>query len=164
MSKFTFRLADRLGILDRIYMRISTLINKYLLSNNSLDMERIGDIYDALDWFWLRHKDSDEYNSRQIRVIIGSVVESLRNNHLSAAEVRVITNHVLQYWEPAVAESKEPFLLNPERVEETALRAVEVHDKLKPRDVANFVAISSPMVSHALPVDRIVKTLGRFFS
>lgn len=170
MSNFTFRLVDRLGLLDRIYMRLSNIINKYILSYNSLDMERIADIYDALDGFWLKHRHTDSYSSGQIRVIIGSVVESLRNNHLSASEIRIITNHIASQWDPSIAEKKEEVIqqsvvrsLLPERVEETALRAVEVYDQMKPSDVADFVAVSAPMVSHSLPAERIVKTLGRFF-
>ena len=78
----------------------------------------------------------------------------------------MITEHIGYYWTEDKAEHKKPVDIIPALplpVEETALRAVEVFDKLAPKDIPSFVSISAPVVSRALPTDRIVNTLGKFF-
>jgi hypothetical protein len=166
MNKFTFKVADRLGVFDRLYGFIARMVNRHLLGRTTIDMSNLGDIYNALDAFWLKHRATDSYSTGQVRVIIGSIVESLRDNNLSAAEVRMITESIGYYWAEDKAEHKKPVDIIPALplpVEETALRAVEVFDKLAPKDIPSFVSISAPVVSRALPTDRIVNTLGKFF-
>lgn len=172
VKALSFKVADRLGIMGRIYFRLSSLINQHILARNTLDMERIADIYDALDQFWLKHRDEgDKYNTKQLLVIVGSVIESLRDNHLSSSEVRAITAHIIRYWDKEKAETKVVVTASPspaqvaiDRVEQTALKAVKVYDKLnQPSDVARFVATAAPLVSRPLPIDRVTNTLNRFF-
>lgn len=160
MPKFTFRL----GLIDRLYAQIANFINNRILSKNTVDMDGIADIYDALDGFWFKHKDTSKYTTNQVRVIIGSVVESLRDNSLSAEEVGLITNNVISFWKPEVAESKpsEKVLISP-KVEEAALKTVQVYDKLLPDNVAEFVSYSASMISKPLSVDRLAEALSGIF-
>lgn len=159
MAKFSFRFNP----LNLLYSRIAAFLNKRILSKNTLDMEGIDDIFDAVDGFWLRHKDSDKYTAKQIRVIIGSITESLRDNSLSAEEVRLITNNVMAYWKPQVAESKPPekALIDPE-IESKALKTVEVYTKVLPKNLEEFVSTSSKMISKPVSVELLSQALSGF--
>lgn len=157
MPKFTFRL----GLIDRLYAHVASLINSHLLSKNTLDMDSIADVFDAVDGFWTKHKNSDTYTSNQIRVIVGVIVECLRDNSLDADEVRLITDNVMFYWKPEIAQSKN-VEIKPE-IEEVAVKAVKVYNKVLPQNISEFVATSTSMISKPLPVDRISEALWGFF-
>ena len=160
MAKFSFRFSP-LGLL---YSRIASLINKRILSKNTLDMEGIDDIFDALDGFWSKHKDTDSYSIKQIRVIIGSITESLRDNSLSADEVKLVTDHVMAYWNPQIAEAKPAEKAQiPEEIEAKALKAVEVHDHILPKNIEEFVSASSTMISKPISPELISQALSRLF-
>jgi len=160
MAKFTFRFSP----LNLLYSRIASLINKRFLSKNTLDMEGIDDIFDALDGFWSKHKDTDSYSVRQVRVIIGSITESLRDNSLTSDEVKLITTRVMTYWNPQIAEAKPAEKTQIlEEVESRALKAVEVHDQILPKNIEEFVSTSASIISKPIPSELISQALSSIF-
>lgn len=160
MAKFSFRFSP----LNLLYSRIASFINKRILSKNTLDMEGIDDIFDALDGFWSKHKDTGKYSAKQVRVIIGSITESLRDNSLSAEEVKLITSHVMTHWNPQIAEAKPAEKAQiPEEVEAKALKAVEVHDQILPKNIEEFVSASSSMLSKPISAELISQALSSIF-
>lgn len=160
MSKFSFRFSP----LNLLYSRIAAFINKRILSKNTVDMEGIDDIFDALDGFWSRHKNTDNYSVKQVRVIIGSITESLRDNSLSADEVKQVTEHVMAYWNPQIAEAKPAEKAKiPEEVEAKALKTLEVHDQILPKNIEEFVSASSTMISKPISAELISQALSSIF-
>jgi hypothetical protein len=139
MVNFTFNMLDRIGLLNRLYTRISYLLNKHLLSRSNFDGEVLSSIFDAVDGFWVKHRESDWYSQSELRVIIGSIAESVRDNHLSPDEVRVIVDYVSSEWRPEIAKRKEGEGLISSEVENTAVKAVDIYRKIsKTEDVDPF--------------------------
>lgn len=130
MVNFTFNMLDRTGLLNKLYTKVSYLINKHLLSRSNFDGEVLSSIFDAVDGFWIKHRQSDWYSQSELRVIIGSIAESVRDNHLSLDEVRVIVDYVSSEWRPEIAKRKVGKELISQEVENTAAKAVEIYRKV----------------------------------
>jgi len=162
MINFTFNLLDRYGLVELGYTRLSNLINKHILKRNTLNTELIADAFTAVDGFWLKHGRTRWYSESDILVIVGSVVESLRDNELSSGEVRTLVNYITAKWKPEIAESKATANTNvliPSPVENNALRAVEVWKQIPKGRVStsDFVSLGSKAISENLPDASIVK-------
>lgn len=155
MIQFTFNTLDRIGILDRVYVFVANLANRYVLSRHNFDTEYIVDVFNALDGFWLKYGRMEKYNDSEIRVVVGVVLESLRDNHLSSDEVRKLTRYVTAKWSPEIAESKTstPLVdLIPPKVEEVAKRSVDLYKQLPPNKVRaeDFVEVGTGIIAEKL--------------
>lgn len=139
MVNFTFNILDRIGLLNKLYTKVSYLVNKHLLSRSNFDGEVLSSIFDAVDGFWILHRQSDWYSQSELRVIVGSIAESLRDNSLSPGEVRTIVDHVTSEWRPEIAKKKEGRELISPEVEKTAAKAVEIYRKLSRVDKVDKV-------------------------
>jgi hypothetical protein len=162
MINFTFNLLDRYGLVELGYTRVSNFINKNLLERNTLNTELIADAFTAVDGFWLKHGRTKWYSESDIRVIVGSVVESLRDNELTSREVRTLVWYITANWKPEIAESKataDISVLIPSPVENNALRAVEIWRQIPVGRVStsNFISLGSKAISENLPDASIVK-------
>jgi hypothetical protein len=151
MIQFTFNTLENLGILDRAYTFIANLANRHILSRHSFDTEYIANVFNAVDGFWLKYGRTHKYNESEIRVIVGSIVEMLRDNSLSADEVRKITRYVTSRWQPEIAEKKaviEPVKLLPPTVEAVTKRSVDLYGQLPPGRVRteDFVALGTGVI------------------
>lgn len=161
MVNFTFNLLDRFGVLEQAYLAVSNTVNKHILKRHTLNTELVADAFRAVDGFWLKHGKSDKYGESEIRVIVGSIVESLRDNSLDSKEVRILVNYITSTWKPEVARSKasaDLAVLIPSSIENNALRAVEVYNQLPAGKVepADFVALGSRAIAENLPDNTIV--------
>ena len=162
MIKFTFNLLDRYGLVELGYIRLSNLINKNLLKRNTLNTELIADAFQAVDGFWLKHGRTRWYSESDIRIIVGSVVESLRDNSLNSKEVRVLVNYITAKWKPEIAESKataDTSVLIPSPIENNAMRAVEIWRQVPAGLVtpSEFISLGSRAISENLPDASVVK-------
>jgi hypothetical protein len=169
MIKFTFNLLDRYGLVELGYIRLSNLINKNLLKRNTLNTELIADAFQAVDGFWLKHGRTQWYSESDIRIIVGSVVESLRDNSLDSDEIRTLVNYITAKWKPEIAESKstaDTDVLIPSPVENNALRAVEVWKQVPAglMSTSDFISLGSKAISENLPdasiVNGVISALG----
>jgi hypothetical protein len=161
MIKFTFNTLDRYGLVELGYTRVSNFINKNLLKRNTLNTELIADAFRAVDGFWLKHGRTKWYSESDIRVIVGSVVESLRDNNLNSGEVRTLVKYITAKWKPEIAESKataDTDVLIPSPVENNALRAVEVWKQVPAglMSTSDFISLGSKAISENLPDASIV--------
>lgn len=152
MVTFTFNTLNNLGILDRVYTFVANAVNRHILSRHSFDTEYIADVFNAVDGFWLKYGRTHKYNDSEIRVIVGSIVEMLRDNSLTADEVRKITRYVTSRWQPEIAEKKvviEPAKLLPPTVETVAKRSVDLYEQLPPGRVRteDFVALGTSIIA-----------------
>lgn len=162
MINFTFNLLDRYGLAKIGYTRVSNFVNKHILRRNTLNTELIADAFTAVDGFWLKHGRTKWYNESDIRVIVGSVVESLRDNELTPSEVRVLVSYITAKWKPGIAESKataDTDVLIPSPVENNALRAVEIWRQVPAGLVtpSDFISLGSKAISENLPDASVVK-------
>lgn len=163
MYNFTFNLLDRFGVLEKVYTFFANLVNKHVLSRHNFDTEYIADVFNAIDGFWLKYGRSKWYNESEIRVIVGSVVESLRDNQLTEPEVRALTNFVITKWRPDVAHSKKNVSL-PLVIEDNIFKSVELYSKINnPPKPETFVAKTAALVSKDLADGDIVKSLLGIF-
>jgi len=158
---FTFNQLERFGVLERAYVYVSNVVNKNILARNTLNTGLIADVFKSVDGFWLKYGENKWYSESEIRVIIGSVAESLRDNQLDAKEVRAIVNYVVAKWNPEIAQSKasmDTAVLLPSTVENNALRAVEVFNQIDTSKVSpiDFVALGSRAIAENLPDNKIV--------
>ena len=143
MVNFTFSMLDRVGLLNKLYTRVSYLVNKHLLNRSNFDAGVLSKIFDAVDGFWVIHKESDWYSQSELRVIIGSIAESVRDNRLSPSEVRTIVDHVTSEWRPEIAKRKEGRELISPEVEKTAAKAVEIYRKVSRVDKVDPFSFAS---------------------
>lgn len=161
MINFTFNLLDRYGLLELGYTRLSNFINKNILKRNTLNTELVADAFRAVDGFWLKHGRTKWYSESDIRVIVGSVVESLRDNELTSSEVRTLVNYITAKWKPEIAESRataDTNVLIPSSVENNALRAVEVWKQVPAgrMSTSDFISLGSRAIAENLPDTAIV--------
>lgn len=164
MINFTFNTLEKIGILDRLYVLVANLANKHILSRHNFDTAYIADVFNAVDGFWLKYGRTKRYNDSEIRIIVGSIVEMLRDNELTSAEVRKITRYVMAKWKPEVAEQKvttPPETLLPPAIEEVATKSVEIYRKLPPNDldVTDFVAVGTKIIADNLPKNEVFDTI-----
>ena len=155
MVQFTFNTLERVGILDRVYVFVANLANRYVLSRHNFDTEYIADVFNALDGFWLKYGRMEKYNESEVRVIVGVVLESVRDNHLDSDEVRKLTRYVTAKWNPKIAESKKsspPDVLLPPKVEDVAKRSVDLYKQLPPNKVRaeDFVEVGTGIIAEKL--------------
>lgn len=143
MVNFTFNMLDRTGLLNKLYTKVSYLVNKHLLSRSNFDVGVLSTIFDAVDGFWILHRQSDWYSQSELRVIIGSIAESLRDNRLSPGEVRTIVDYVTSEWRPEIAKKKEGRELISPEVEKTAAKAVEIYRKVSRVDKVDPFSFAS---------------------
>jgi hypothetical protein len=156
MINFTFNLLDRYGLVELGYTRVSNFVNRHILRRNTLNTELIADAFMAVDGFWLKHGRTKWYSESDIRVIVGSVVESLRDNDLSSEEVRTLVKYITAKWKPEIAESKataDTNVLIPSPVENNALRAVEIWRQVPAGLVtpSDFISLGSKAIAENLP-------------
>jgi len=162
MFTFTFNTLERIGILDQLYVLVANLANKYVLSRHSFDTAYIADVFNALDGFWLKYGRTERYNDSEVRVIVGSVVEMLRDNQLSSSEVRKISRYVMSKWNPEIAQVKAtrpPETLLPPAIEEVATKSVEVFRELPQvldGDIPEFVSIGTKLIADKVPENMIL--------
>ena len=164
MINFTFNTLNKYSILERSYTRIANYVNKHILKRNTLNTEMVADAFKAVDGFWLKHGRTKWYGESDIRIIVGSIVESLRDNELNANEVRVLVGYITTKWKPEIAESKgnlDTNVLIPSTVENSALRAVEVYRQLphKKVDPCDFISLGNRAISENLPDKTIVNSV-----
>jgi hypothetical protein len=167
-SNFAFNLLDKAGITEKVYAYIANLLNRHVLRRNTFDTELIAGAFDALDGFWLKYGRTKWYNESQIRVIVGVVLESLRDNQLDAAEIRRLTRVITGEWKPEIAESKvtaDPATLLPAKVEETVTKALEIYEEVKvsKKQIPLFVEKTAALVSKSVSTDKIVGSFLKFF-
>lgn len=143
MVNFTFNMLDRIGFLDKVYAKVSYLVNKHLLSRSNFDAGVLSTIFDAVDGFWILHRGTDWYSQSELRVIVGSIAESVRDNRLSPSEVRTIVDHVTSEWRPEIAKKKEGRELISPEVEKTASKAVEIYRKVSRVDKVDPFSFAS---------------------
>lgn len=161
MVNFTFNLLDRFGILERVYVTVANTVNKHFLRRHTLNTELIAEAFKSVDGFWLKYGQTTWYSESEIRVIVGSIVESLRDNQLDSKEVRAAVNFITAKWKPEIAQTKasaEVEVLLPSPVENNALRAVEVYQQLPAGkvDPADFVALGARAIAENLPDNTVV--------
>jgi hypothetical protein len=106
MITFSFNTLDRIGLIDRLYVLVANLANKHILSRHNFDTEYIANVFNALDGFWLKYGRTQEYSDSEVRVIVGTIIEMLRDNKLSSNEVRKLSRYVMAKWKPDIAEQK----------------------------------------------------------
>lgn len=155
MISFTFNTLERVGILDRVYAFVANLANRYILSRHNFDTAYVAEVFNALDGFWLKYGRTESYGDSEVRVIAGTVIEALRDNTLTADEVRKLTRYVTSRWNPAVAETKTTTSLDtllPPKVEEVAKRSVDLYKQLPPNQVRaeDFVAVGAGIIADKL--------------
>ncbi|WP_438983657.1 hypothetical protein [Vulcanococcus sp.] len=164
MINFTFNTLDRIGLVDKLYVFVANLANKYVLSRHNFDTQYIADVFNAVDGFWLKYGRTERYNDNEIRVIVGSIVEMLRDNELTSDEVRKLSRYVMAKWKPELAEEKitapAENLLTPV-VEEVAKKSVKVYRELPPNDldVTDFVAVGTKIIADKLPDNEVLNTI-----
>lgn len=160
MKEFTINLLGTLGFFDRIYVVVANTINRYVLKRNTLNNELISDAFKIVDEFWLKYGNTRGYSDSQVRVVVGTLIESLRDNNLSADEVKTLVNYVTTKWDSKIAESRTPDSL-PVTAEYAALRAVEIFDKLPKNviDESTFVALGVQAISENLPNSSVLSRI-----
>jgi hypothetical protein len=151
MINFTFNLLDRYGLVELGYTRVSNFVNRHILRRNTLNTELIADAFMAVDGFWLKHCRTKWYSESDIRVIVGSVVESLRDNDLSSGEVRTLVKYITAKWKPEIAEGTDALIES--EVENNALRAVEIWRQVPAGLVtpSDFISLGSKAIAENLP-------------
>ena len=152
MITFTFNTLENLGVLNRAYAFVANAVNRHILSRHSFDTEYIANVFNAVDGFWLKYGRTHKYNESEIRVVVGSIVEMLRDNSLTSDEVRKINRYVTSRWQPEVAEKKaviEPAKLLPPAVEDVAKRSVDLYVQLPPGRIRteDFVALGTGIIA-----------------
>lgn len=157
MINFTFNLLDRYGLAEIGYIRVSNFVNKHILRRNTLNTDLIADAFMAVDGFWLKHGRTKWYGESDIRVIVGSVVESLRDNELSSGEVRTLVKYITAKWKPEIAEDTDALIES--EVENNALRAVEIWRQVPAGLVtpSDFISLGSRAIAQNLPDSSVVK-------
>ena len=159
---FTFNFLARMSLAEQIYTIIANTVNKYVLRRNTfLNTELIYDAFTTLDAFWLKHGESRWYNSSQVRVIIGIVLQSVRDNKLTSEEVRALSRYITTHWDPKIAQQNgeiRPATPSPELESEIA-RGLKIYDKLNPRDnqIPKFVENISPLLNSNLSIGKIIE-------
>ena len=164
MITFTFNTLEKTGILDRLYAFVANLANKHILSRHNFDTEYIADVFNAVDGFWLKFGRTERYNDSEVRIIVGSIIEMLRDNSLSSDEVRKLSRYVMAKWKPEVAEQKvttPPETLLPPAIEEVATKSVEIYRELPPNSIKteDFVALGTKIIAESLPNNRVFDTI-----
>lgn len=163
MVNFTFNLIERLPITQKLYLRISNSVNKNVLERDLFDPKLLATAFDVLDSFWLRHNKSDWYSESELRVITGMVLESIKDNDLTAKEVKKLVRYVVSAWRPEIANKK---TVSPvaEKAESKALKGVELYRKLnQPADPDTFVSKVAKAVDMKIPDNTIVNSLLKVF-
>jgi hypothetical protein len=153
MLRSTFNTLEYTGILDRIYSFIANFANRHILSRNTLNTELIADVFNAVDGFWLKYGKDHFYYNEDICVIVGTIAETLRDNTLTANEVRILTRFVTSRWSPDVASDKAKTPLEsllPPKVEEIVNRSLDFY-RLSllgiPRKPEEYVSTSTQIIS-----------------
>lgn len=165
MITFTFNTLEKTGILDRLYAFVANLANRHILSRHNFDTEYIADVFNALDGFWLKFGRTERYNDSEVRIIVGSIIEMLRDNQLSSDEVRKLSRYVMAKWKPEVAEQKAvdtaPEKLLPPAIEEVATKSVEIYRELPPNNIKteDFVALGTKIIAESLPNNKVFDTI-----
>jgi hypothetical protein len=163
MITFSFNTLDRIGLIDRLYVLVANLANKHILSRHNFDTEYIANVFNALDGFWLKYGRTQEYSDSEVRVIVGTIIEMLRDNKLSSNEVRKLSRYVMAKWKPDIAEQKAVETLLPSRIEEVAKKSVKIYRELPPNnlDVTDFVSIGTKLISDSVPESQIFNLFSR---
>ncbi|NDC89523.1 MAG: hypothetical protein EB075_12110, partial [Bacteroidetes bacterium] len=98
-----------------------------------------------------------------VRIIVGSIIEMLRDNNLTSDEVRKLSRYVMAKWKPEIAEKKAavaPTLLPP-AIEEVATKSVEIYRELPPNNIKteDFVALGTKIIAESLPNNKVFDTI-----
>lgn len=161
MIAFTFNTLNRLGVFEKYYIKVSNFVNRHVLSRNTLRPDFLSDVFDAVDGFWLKHNQSKWYSESELRVIVGMLASSLRDNNLSPGEVKTITAYVVSNWSQERAQAKsQPSL--PEKAEDLALKSAKVYTELcssQPIPVEEFVSAGAKALGEGLETAEHVSNL-----
>ena len=163
MVNFTFNLIERLPVTQKLYLRISNSVNKNVLDRELFDPKLLSTAFDVLDSFWLKHNKSDWYSESELRVITGMVLESVKDNDLSAKEVKKLVRYIVSTWRPEIASKKSA---NPvaEKIEAKAVKGVELYRKLNQvADPDTFVSKVAKAVDMKIDDNTIVNSLIKVF-
>lgn len=167
-SNFTINLLDKSGVVEKVYVFVADFLNRHLLRRNTFDPELITDAFNALDGFWLKHGKMSRYNDSQIRIIVGTVLEALRDNQLNSEEIRRLTRFITGRWDPEIAEKKvtmDPEVLLPAPVEQEVEKVLEVYEKVRvgADQIPTFVEKTTGLVSKSLSTDKVISSVLRMF-
>lgn len=163
MVNFTFNLIERLPATQKLYLQISNSVNKNVLDRELFNPKLLSTAFDVLDSFWLKHNKSDWYSESEIRVITGMVLESVKDNDLTAKEVKKLVRYVVSTWRPEIASEKS---VNPvaEKIEAKAVKGVELYRKLNQAvDPDTFVSKVAKAVDMKIDDNTIVNSLLKVF-
>lgn len=163
MVNFTFNLIERLPITQKLYLRISNSVNKNVLDRELFDPKILATAFEVLDSFWLKRNKSDWYSESELRVITGMVLESVKDNDLSAKEVKKLVRYVVSTWRPEIASKKSASPVT-ERIEAKAVKGVELYRKLnQAADPDTFVSKVAKAVDMKIDDNTIVNSLLKLF-
>jgi hypothetical protein len=159
MVNFTFNLFNRLPLANKAYGSVANFVNKNLLNRKLFDPAFLASAFNAIDSFWLKHRSTDWYSSSELRVIAGSILESISDNNLSEKEVEKLTRYILAKWDPRVAEQKQQSQKLLDKVEKNAETMVKAYRKLGKKVNPSKLVAEAAKASD----DGIIESLTRIF-
>jgi hypothetical protein len=151
---FSFNLLAKMTLAEKTYSAIANFINIYILRRNILvNTEFLYKAFNLIDAFWLKHSQSRWYNETQTRVIIGIILESIRDNNLSAQEVRRLSRYIVSKWKPEIT---------PE-LEDKVARSLKVLDKVPSasKNIPLFVQEVAPKASSPMLISHIASSVSQ---
>lgn len=163
MVNFTFNLIERLPFTQKLYLGVSNFVNKNVLDKELFDPKLLANAFDLLDSFWLGRNRTDWYSESETRVIVGLVLESLKDNDLSSKEVRKLVRYIVSTWKPELANKKTP---TPalKLVESKVVKGVDLYRKLNQAiDPDAFVSKVSKAIDARVPDNTIINSLLKVF-
>lgn len=163
---FSFNLLAKMTLAEKMYSAIANFINVSILRRNTLvNTEFLYNAFNLIDAFWLKHGQSRWYNETQTRVILGIILESVRDNNLSAHEVRRLSRYITSKWNPEIAQKKEADLQGylPPELEDKVARSLKVLDKVPSasKNIPLFVQEVAPKVSSPMLISHIASSVSR---
>jgi uncharacterized membrane-anchored protein YjiN (DUF445 family) len=164
MVNFTFNLLENLPLSEKLYSSVANFVNKNLLDREIFNPDLLSDAFNAMDSFWLKHRSNDWYSKSELRVITGSILESISDNNLSEKEVQKLVRYLVSRWDPRVAEQKEQSEELLSKVEDKAKTLVRVYRKLGKRaKPEKFTSMASKLLSHGVNEEGIFSALSDIF-
>jgi|LakMenE01Jun11ns_1017448.scaffolds.fasta_scaffold9933164_4 hypothetical protein len=164
MVNFTFNLFNKLPFASKAYESVANFVNKNLLDRKLFNPAFLAIAFNAVDSFWLKHRSTDWYSRSELRVITGSILESISDNNLSEKEVEKLTRYILSKWDPRVAEQKQQSQELLSKVEKNAEVTVKAYRKIGKKVKPSKLVAEAAKVSKAKASDDgIIESLTRIF-
>ncbi len=139
-------------ILEPLVDLILDFVNRKLLKR--IDGKTLKVVFDELDIFWLRNKNSKQYDESQVRLVISMMVRAATDGELTRQELLAIVDFIQRKWVPQEA-LKKTFTQTDEvieaRVVATVDEAIEIYQKKyeeKPLTPEEFVASTAQIIFH----------------